>query len=146
MPIKSFRGLLADGGQDTIVLHTNNGLTGYRLVKFELMANTPGVVEIANVVKIYTEEQDAIDAVVDFSDQRLLGAGYLESHGGIQDANYRSNSVFETSRIFNQDIFVTHKDVKTGEACNYYIELEQIKLDLSESTTATLKDIRNTAE
>ena len=26
---------------------------------------------------------------------------------------------------------------------NYYIELEQIKLDIGESTVATLKDIRN---
>ena len=26
---------------------------------------------------------------------------------------------------------------------NYYIELEQMKLDLSENTVATLKDIRN---
>jgi len=28
---------------------------------------------------------------------------------------------------------------------NYYIELEQVKLDLNENTVATLKDIRNIA-
>ena len=45
---------------------------------------------------------------------------------------------------FNQDIFVTCDTGSTsGESCNYYIELEQIKLDLNENTVATLKDIRN---
>ncbi len=38
MPIKSFRGLLADDGIETVPLHTNNGTTGYRIVKFQLMA------------------------------------------------------------------------------------------------------------
>ena len=143
MPIKTFRGLIADGAQDTIVLHTNDGSTGYRIVKFEIMSTTPGVAFQASVIKIFTEQQSTVDAVVDFSDQRLLGASYLETHGAIQDANYRTDTVFESTRTFNQDIFVTHKDVQTGEACNYYIELEQVKLDLNENTVATLKDIRN---
>ena len=45
---------------------------------------------------------------------------------------------------FNQDIYVTYKDDETaGKFINYYIELEQVKLDLNENTVATLKDIRN---
>jgi len=44
--------------------------------------------------------------------------------------------------IFNQDIYIGTKDTQ-GNAMNYYIELEQVKLDLSQSTVATLKDIRN---
>ena len=35
--IKSFRGKLADGGQDRIRLSTNDGLTGYKITKFELL-------------------------------------------------------------------------------------------------------------
>ena len=35
--IISFRGLMADGGIDTIPLQTNNGLTGYRITKFQIM-------------------------------------------------------------------------------------------------------------
>ena len=35
MTIKSFKGKLANGGQNTIVLHTNDGTTGYKIVKFE---------------------------------------------------------------------------------------------------------------
>ena len=33
--------------------------------------------------------------------------------------------------------------VGSAAICNYHIELEQMKLDLSEQTVATLKDIRN---
>jgi len=45
--------------------------------------------------------------------------------------------------IFNQDIYVTHWSDSGADACNYYIELEQVKLSVDESTVATLKDIRN---
>ena len=41
---------------------------------------------------------------------------------------------------FNQDIYIT---CKSSGNMNYYMELEQIKLDLNENTVATLKDIRN---
>ena len=47
------------------------------------------------------------------------------------------------NEIFNQDIYITHTDAHATGECNYYIELEQIKLDLNENTVATLKDIRN---
>ena len=46
MPIKTFRGLMAADTQDTIVLHTNTGSTGYRIVKFQIMGNTPGTAEV----------------------------------------------------------------------------------------------------
>ena len=45
--------------------------------------------------------------------------------------------------IFNQDIYLTHLESQGSSAVNYYLELEQIKLDLNENTVATLKDIRN---
>jgi len=138
--IKTFRGLIATGAQDTIVLHTNDGSTGYRIVKFELIANTPGSTGYEHVVKIYKTSQSTIDGTIDFSDQTLLAAGYLE---GNNSSNYVDNVIIVFDQeVFNQDIYVTQKD--SGSAfCNYYIELEQIKLDLNESTVATLKDIRN---
>ena len=39
---------------------------------------------------------------------------------------------------------MTHRE-EGGSAipCNYYIELEQVKLDTNANTVATLKDIRN---
>jgi len=146
MTIKTFRGSLADLEQETIHLRTKDGKTGYRIVKFAIMANTPGVAFQASVIKIFTEQQATVDALVNFSDDSLLGASYLETHGAIQDANYRTDTVFEGTRIFNQDIFVTHKDVQTGAACNYYIELEQVKLNDNESTMSTLQSIRSRYE
>ena len=42
MPIKSFRGKIADGAVDTISLHTNNGSTGYRITKLQGISAAPG--------------------------------------------------------------------------------------------------------
>ena len=44
---------------------------------------------------------------------------------------------------FNQDIYVTVSSLVGNPYVIYYLELEQVKLDLSENTVATLKDIRN---
>jgi len=145
--IKTFRALIVDGGQDTIVLHTNDGSTGYRITKFQIMPNVPGTIPSELVVKIYKVEQtlSTIDGVIDFSDNTLLGAAYAMGNQGSDNTDNVFDIVFD-QEIFNQDIYITNKDVDTGMACNYYIELEQIKLDLSESTVATLKDIRNITE
>ena len=35
--IKSFRGLIASGTQDTIVLHTNDGSMGYRIKRLNII-------------------------------------------------------------------------------------------------------------
>ena len=49
--------------------------------------------------------------------------------------------IFDNTTI-NQDMFITHFDASVGKPVNYYIELEQVKLDLNEATVATLKDMR----
>ena len=142
MPIKTFRGQIASGDQDTIVLHTNDGSTGYRIVKFEVMTPKPGTTDYEHILKIWKVSQSTIDEEIDFSDQTLLGAGFTE---GAAATNFIGNplTVIFDSEIFNQDIYITQYDTKNALACNYYIELEQVKLDLGESTVATLKDIRN---
>jgi len=139
--IKTFRGLIVDGGQDTIVLHTTDGSTGYRVVKFQLVGDAPGIASPEHVMKIYKIEQTTIDGTIDFSDNTLLGVGlYLENSGAWYG---RSHTIFD-QEVFNQDIYITHVDSGSGtRACNYYLELEQVKLDLGENTVATLKDIRN---
>ena len=145
MPTKTFRGQLADGGQEKIILHTNDGSTGYRIVKFQLFPVKPGGTNhIENVVQIWKESQSSVPTTnpdVDFSDNRLLAAAYL-----VDDVNMASGPlevVIFDKEIFNQDIYVTHTDVNGTLGVNYYIELEQMKLDLNENTVATLKDIRN---
>ncbi|GAG58181.1 unnamed protein product [marine sediment metagenome] len=140
--IKTFRGLIADSTQDTIVLHTNDGSMGYRIVKFELISNNPQAGNQESVIKIYKISQTTIDGLIDFSDNTLLGVGVFKNYGGV-DYNINDQVIFD-KEIFNQDIYITHTDTAGSTlACNYYIELEQIKLDLSENTVATLKDIRN---
>ena len=139
--IKTFRGLMADGAQETITLHTNDGSIGYRIVKLQVMQNVPGTITQESVVKIYKIAQTSVDGTVDFSDNTLLGTGILIAS---DNANYQfNNDVIFDQEIFNQDIYITHADISTGEACNYYLELEQVKLNLGENTVATLKDIRN---
>ena len=141
MPIKTFRGLIADGGQDTILLHTNDGSTGYKITKFQLMHNEPGEQQAEHTVKIYKTKQTTIDNTVDFSDNTLLGAGYVSENASL--VYPVSTIIVFDKEIFNQDIYVTHQDTSSSRAVNYYIELEQVKLDLGENTVATLKDIRN---
>ena len=135
--IKSFRGLIAHDAIETIALHTS---TGYNIVKFELMPQTPMTVESENVVKIFSIPQEATSGTIDFSDNTLLASGFLE---GQQAGAYNTQSivVFDNA-TFNQDIFITNNS-EQGVAVNYYIELEPVKLALDENTVATLKDIRN---
>jgi len=145
MTIKTFRGLMADDTQDIIRLHTIDGSMGYRIVKFELFPYAPGGsgTNSEHTVQIWTIPQTSIDIVTDFSDQTLLGAGMMAvSASGV--ANPSVLNVIFDNMTFNQDIFITHKEsAASSEPINYYIELEQMKLDLSESTAASLKDIRN---
>jgi len=143
MPIKTFRGLLADGGQDTIILHTNTGSTGYRIAKFEIITTAPGTTLPEAIVKIYKVPQTTVDGGVDMSDQTLLAVAFQSTSSGAAYGLLDSVIVFD-SEVFNQDIYITAKDVSSQtNATNYYIELEQVRLDLNQNTVATLKDIRN---
>ena len=143
MPIKSFRGKIADNGIDVISLHTNDGSTGYRVKKFELFPHAPGATIQESLVKIYTVPQTSAASTIDFADNTLLGSAYLALNSS---AYYATDmiTIFD-NMTFNQDIYLTHVDVVGSSGCNYYIELEQVKLDLNENTVATLKDIRNNA-
>lgn len=142
MPIKTFRGLIADGAQDTIVLHTNNGSMGYQIVKFEIMPDDPNQSTVKHVVKIFSVSQTAIDDSIDFSNQTLLGAATYNEAPSPQDQAAYQSIIFD-NMVFNQDIFVTNSEPTNNQPVNYYLELEQVKLDLNENTVATLKDIRN---
>ena len=139
--IKTFRGLIADDTQDAIVLHTNDGSTGYRIVKFRLMPSNLNTNQEA-CVKIYRTPQTTSTKEIDFSDNTLLAAArYTESSAA--DTYSEDYHVIFDQEVFNQDIYVTHKNNAAGVPVNYYVELEQFKIGLSESTVATLKDIRN---
>ena len=142
MPIKSFRGKLADGAIDTVALHTPNGAIGYRIINFTIMPENPGTTDFEHSVKIYKITQQTATADMDYSDNTLLAAAYTE---GNNSSNYIGQPLvtFFDNEIFNQDIYITHVDAKGALNCNYYFELETVKLSLDENTVATLKDIRN---
>jgi|TARA_R100001163_G_C5031244_1_gene171391 hypothetical protein len=142
MVVKSFRGKLVTDDIDTIVLHTNTGSTGYRITKFMLMPVDPASDNMEMTVKVYKISQTSASKTIDFNDNTLLAAGYVENHAG-EDNGVRS-TIFFDNEIFNQDVYVTAKEGDANSTgVNYYIEMEQIKLDLNENTVATLKDIRN---
>ena len=145
MPIKSFRGLMnTDSGgdsTDTIVLHTNDGSTGYRITKLQIIPKDPTDTTTEAVFQIFTVPTGSTDEI-DFSNQTLLACAHYSNH--LSGTLYPEDLVviFDNA-IFNQDVYLTCKTDAGSQAINYYIEMEQMKLDLNENTVATLKDIRN---
>ena len=146
MPIKSFRGQIASTAIDTISLHTNDGSIGYRIVKLQCVTNQPSAYDVEGIFKIYKIPQTvaSITADINFSDPTLLACSY-NTFGNHPYEVTNVTTIFD-GEIFNQDIDITYVDNGGNtRPMNYYIELEQVRLDLSENTVATLKDIRNIA-
>jgi len=140
--ILSYKGLLADGGQDTILLSTKKGEKGYRITKFELMPYQMGSSSNEHTVQIFKDEQASAVATIDFSNNRLLGAATTTNNPNGYQYPPSTQVIFD-NEIFNQDIYITHVETSLAEPVNYYLELEVIMLNETEATVATLKDIRN---
>jgi len=146
MPIKTFRGLIVDGGTDTVSLHTNDGSTGYIIKKLQVFPYQPGKESTESTIQIWSVDPGLTSTTavtVDFSDQTLLAAALF--HDSSSEGNLNPMYVVFDNMVFNQDIYITHTDTNGSEPVNYYMELEQVKLDVNENTVATLKDIRNLA-
>tara|TARA_Y100001951_G_scaffold77014_1_gene64312 strand:+ start:294 stop:722 length:429 start_codon:yes stop_codon:yes gene_type:complete len=139
MKTKSFRGKLSHAGVETIRLSTNDGLTGYKVVKFQVMAQDPNE-DLENSVKIFTVPQTSASVAVNFNDPTLLACCMIWSNTS-QVYVHESNVIFD-NMIFNQDIYITNFDTAASGSINYYIELEQVKLGTDEAAVATLKDMR----
>jgi hypothetical protein len=147
--IKTFRGMLPGsdtGSVDTIVLHTNTGETGYKIHNLQLIQQSPGAANCEGLVIVWKVSPTAAQIAaktINFNDNTILAVGFYSANTASQTYPEDMTIIFDRE-IFNQDIYLTYIDVATAnDDMNYYIELEQIKLDLSESTVATLKDIRN---
>lgn len=124
--IKSFRGQLADGEQNQIHLAGGEVDTGFRIVSLKIMSPNPGVDLQESVVKVYKVKQTSVDGVVNFNDDTLLGAAYLETHG--EPWYTDADQVIFDREVINQDIYITHKDIAVGVGVNYYLELEEVKM------------------
>jgi len=141
--IKTYRGLLADGGQDRIRLQTIKGKVGYRIVKFQLFPQSPGTVNYEGVAQVFKSEITTVPtsgATVDFTDSDLLAAAYYQD-GSDYYVQSSSVTIFD-NEIFNQDIYVTHTANESTSPINYYLELEVIPLDDAGAEYTTLKDMR----
>jgi len=145
MVVKTFRGNLADGGQERIRLSTIRGKVGYQITKFSLFPSRPGHgADTESTVQIWKEEQStpSLSAVtVNFTDASLLAACYLnEATGASNPAG--PLMIFFDNEIVNQDIYITHTEVGNAEPVNYYLELEVIPLDDKGAEYSTIKDLR----
>ena len=137
MVVKTFRGQLADGGQDHIRLQTIKGKVGYRIVKFQIMGPDADT-NIESVLKIYKKSTTA-STDINFTDTDLLAAAILNEEN---NPHYLPTPIIIFDQeIFNQDIYVTAKGTYSVDI-NYYIELEVIPLTDSDAEFTTLKDIR----
>jgi len=144
MVVKTFRGQLADGGQDRIRLQTIKGKVGYRIVKFEIFPSLPGTANVEHNVLIWKEEQTSVSTsaiTVDFTDSGLLAAAML--HDSSAYGNTGAHIITFDTEIFNQDIYITHTETNGTTPCNYYFELEVIPLDDAGAEYTTLKDLRS---
>jgi len=140
--IKSFRGQIPHAGTEQIRLSTNDGLTGYKIKKFQLL-QTDANENVESTVKVFSIQPDpavAVSGTLDFNDPTILAAAMYWA--STAQADVHENIVVFDNTVVNQDIFITHYDYGFAAAINYYIELEQVKLDLNEATVATLKDMR----
>tara|TARA_Y100000034_G_scaffold37144_1_gene45673 strand:+ start:170 stop:610 length:441 start_codon:yes stop_codon:yes gene_type:complete len=143
--IKTFRGLLADGGQDRIRLGTIQGKVGYKIIKFQIIQETVSQQSSESLVQIWKTEVVTVptaSATVDFTDPDLLGVAYLTHHDNSAYGITNDIIIFD-NEIFNQDIYVTHTDNQQSYACNYYLELEVIQLSDQAAEYTTIKDIRS---
>jgi hypothetical protein len=138
----SFKGQIAMGLQNEINLKTNNGKTGYKITKFQIISSTPGTTgSVEFVAKIFDKDQSAaVSPAVDFTDSNLIACAFYQDRA---NASSNTETIIFDNRSFNQNIFVTIDDAEGGTIpCNYYIELETMALSDIESTMLTLQSVR----
>jgi len=137
--IKTFRGLLLDLGVERIRLSTKKGKVGYRIKKFEVIAEKPGQDDLEATVTI--SKVDFIPQnIIHLTDGNVLAVAFYA--GNSSAFNYPTSQVIIFDQeIFNQDIYVGNNDLHS-KAMNYYIELETINMTDNATLVSTLSDIR----
>jgi len=134
--VHSFRGLLADGGQDEINLERSTLNLAYRIIKFELLPNQIGAGGGEHTCIISRESSLAATNTVDFSDPDLLGAGFINNSTASHTSPIVLISIFDNV-LFSRNIFVSQYDNDGDRALNYYIELEEVPV-----TPSTLMQLK----
>jgi len=75
MPIKTFRGKMADGDILKIQLSTSDGSMGYRINDFKVVPNEPTTAANECVLQIFKQQPAAASAEINFGNNLLLGIG-----------------------------------------------------------------------
>jgi hypothetical protein len=137
----TFQGKLNIDQEQELFLRTNNGKTGYKVTKFQIISTTPGVGNQELVGKITSASDANVGPVVDFSTAEVLAVAYQVDIGNANAA--ASDTIIMDHQIVNQNIFVQIGDAASGTTpANYYIELETMSLSDIETTQITLKNLR----
>jgi hypothetical protein len=124
----SFRGLLVDGGQERIRIQGATGEIAWRIVKFQTISQDPVSTAAKSVIKIYREEQTLpTTSTIDFREDELLGVAVWTT-GADAIVNPEDLNVIFDNALFVRNIWVTHQNKTGSDSCNYYIELEEVKV------------------
>ena len=137
---KTFKGKLASNANATIRLSTNNGLTGYKIIKFQIFPVNFNTSDEYNM-QITSNGPSSDPSEFNFDNPSMLAAAYFENGSGVGNEGTFANTVIIDTKVVNQDIFISHKSQSSKE-CNYYLELEQVKLSVDEAAISTLKNMR----
>ena len=79
--MKTFKGKLDDLEIRTIRLGTNNGLTGYKIKKFQVLsADTIGAMESANLISVWKQDPGTAPDTIDFDSPLVLAAIDYRQH------------------------------------------------------------------
>ena len=129
--VHSFRGLLADDGQDEINLERQNVNLAYRMIKFEIIPEKPGGLSAEHVMQVWREEQNTTSIDYDeikFTDPDLLAAGFVNNATGGDTYPSQQHVIFDNI-LFSRNIYVT-MGLRAGTgSCNYYIEIEEVPVN-----------------
>jgi len=142
--IKTYKGQLADGGQDRIRLQTIKGKVGYRIVRFEIFLKDYTGSDRIHGMTVWRNEQSSVPTNYfqpNFTDSDILAVAIIVWDQPGPQLSPQMGIVF-ADEIFNQDIFVTHTDEPSAYPANYYLELESFPLDDAGAEYTTLKDMR----
>jgi len=125
--IHSFRGLLADGAQERIRIQGATGEIAWRITKFQIMPNNFNTADEYNISVFREDPPAAYDfGTFDFTNDELLAAAYLENNATAGD--FVLSTVIFDNTLFVRNIHIVLSS-QAGKACNYYIELEEVKVN-----------------
>jgi len=130
--IKTFKGIVADETQDKIHITGVESGKGFRIVKLEMIPQNVSTTTNEIILKIYKASQTTTTAVIDFSDDALLGVGFWTNNADTHLQPWNYVTIFD-KEVINQDLYLTMVNVTSSDPVNYYIELEEVKMSDAEA-------------